>query len=357
MLVLLFYGRALCPSASSFPITMKALTLYILSAMAFCSVSLADTLTIYSYRHYESDVLLYEKFTKQTGIKVEVVKSKAGALLERLKAEGDKTPADILITSDAGRLHQASEAGVLQPLRSAFLEQRVPVNLRDPQGYWFGFTQRARVFVYAPDRVNVEELSTYEGLANEDWRGRVLVRSSANVYNQSLLSSLIDSNGKQQAIHWAEAVRNNMARAPQGSDRDQMRAVAAGLADVAIVNTYYLGLLANSDNQKDRDVAAQLKIFFPNQAERGTHVNVSGAGIVAGTNSFEAAKQFLEYLATDEAQSAFPSATYEYPVVPDVAWSPLQLQWGPFKADTISLARLGELNAEAIRCFNLAGWE
>jgi|TARA_B110000967_G_scaffold70902_1_gene73374 iron(III) transport system substrate-binding protein len=340
-----------------FFITMKALVLYTLSLFLFCSASLADALTIYSYRHYESDVLLFDKFTEQTGIEVKVVKSKAGALLERLKAEGDKTPADILITSDAGRLHQAREAGVLQPLKSPFLEQRVPANLRDPEGYWFGFTQRARVLVYAPDRVSEDELSTYEDLASAEWRGRLLVRSSANVYNQSLLSSMIDANGKQQALQWAKAVRKNMARPPQGSDRDQMRAVAAGLADVAIVNTYYLGLLANSDNQKDRAVAAQLKVFFPNQAARGTHVNVSGAGVVAGSDQVEAAQRFLEYLATDEAQSAFTGATYEYPVVSDIKWSPLLQQWGTFKADPISLARLGELNADAIRCFNQAGWE
>lgn len=336
---------------------MKALFLYGLSLFLFCSASLAGTLTVYSYRHYETDVLLFEQFTAQTGIEVKVVKSKAGALLERLKAEGDQTPADVLITSDAGRLHQAREAGLLQPLQSAFLEQRVPVNLRDPDGYWFGFTQRARVIVYAPDRVTEDELSTYEDLATAEWRGRLLVRSSANVYNQSLLSAMIDSNGKEQAIEWAKAVRKNMARAPQGSDRDQMRAVAAGLGDVAIVNTYYLGLLANSDNQKDRAVAAQLKVFFPNQAARGTHVNVSGAGIVAGSDNVEAAQQFLEYLATDEAQSVFPGATYEYPVVTGIEWSALQQQWGTFKADAISLTRLGELNSDAIRCFNLAGWE
>ena len=213
------------------------------------------------------------------------------------------------------------------------------------------------MIVYAPERVSADELDSYEGLAAAQWRGRVLVRSSANVYNQSLLSSMIDANGKRQAIQWAQKVRRNMARPPQGSDRDQMRAVAAGLGDLAIVNTYYLGLLAQSSNAKDRAVAAQLKIFFPNQSERGTHVNVSGAGVVAGSDNVAAARKFLEYLASDAAQSVFPAATYEYPVVPGVAWSALQQQWGAFKADPISLSRLGELNADAIRCFNLAGWE
>ncbi|MEM7790943.1 MAG: Fe(3+) ABC transporter substrate-binding protein [Verrucomicrobiota bacterium] len=320
-------------------------------------VSAGETLTVYSYRHYESDDQLFKKFTDQTGIEIEVVKSKADALLERLKAEGEASPADVFITSDAGRLHQALAAGVLQPTKSSFLESRIPENLRDPEGHWFGFTQRARVIVYHPDRVKPEELSTYENLADESWRGRLVVRSSSNIYNQSLLASLIEHDGKEKAIEWAAAVRKNMARAPQGSDRDQMRAVAAGLADAAVVNTYYLGLLHNSDSEKDREVAKQLKIYFPNQDGRGTHVNVSGAGVVAGSDSPEAAQKLLEFLASDAAQKVFPNTTYEYAVVPSIEWSPLQKSWGRFKADTIGLERLGELNAESIRCFNLAGWE
>lgn len=320
-------------------------------------VEAANQLTVYSYRHYETDVALFKQFTEKTGIQVDVVKSKAGALLERLKAEGPSGPADVLITSDAGRLHQARAAGVLQPLKSKLLEERIPENLRDSDGYWYGFTQRARVFVYAPSRVDTSELSTYADLADKRWRGRLVVRSSSNVYNQSLLASIIEREGVNAARQWARSVRKNMARPPQGSDRDQMRAVAAGLADVAVVNTYYLGLLAHSDNPKDRAVAEKLKIFFPNQAGRGTHVNVSGAGVIAGSDNVEGAQALLEFLASDEAQAVFPNATYEYPVVPDVEWSATQKSWGDFKADTIGLTRLGELNAEAIRCFNLAGWQ
>lgn len=354
VIVLLFLKKALHPSNYSY---MKALSFYILSLFFFCSSLFADVLTVYSYRHYESDVVLFKQFTEQTGIEIEVVKSKAGALLERMKAEGENTPADILITSDAGRLHQARAAGLLQPVQSEFLESRVPANLRDSEGYWFGFTQRARVIVYAPDRVKSEELSTYESLANPEWRGRLVVRSSSNVYNQSLLASIIERDGTEAATQWATAVRKNMSRPPQGSDRDQMRAVAAGLADAAVVNTYYLGLLEHSESEKDRKVAEQLKIFFPNQDEGGTHVNVSGAGVVAGSDNVAAAKQFLEYLASDAAQSVFPNATYEYPVVPTVEWSAQQKKWGEFKADPIPLTRLGELNADAIRCFNRASWE
>ena len=327
------------------------------SLLLLSAVASAEVLTVYSYRHYESDDALFKQFTEKTGIEVEVVKSKAGAILERLKAEGTETPADVFMTSDAGRLHEAQTAGVLQPLQSAELESRIPANLRHSEGFWFGFTQRARVIAYAPDRVKPDELSTYEALAGKEWRGRLVVRSSSNVYNQSLMASIIDNDGKDAAIKWASAVRKNMARPPQGSDRDQMRAVAAGLADAAVVNTYYLGLLANSDDSKDREVAAKLKVFFPNQEGRGTHVNVSGAGVVAGSDNVEAAQKFLEFLASDEAQSVFPNATYEYPVVETVEWSGIQKSWGEFKADPINLKRLGELNADAIRCFNLAGWE
>ena len=325
--------------------------------MGALSLLPAETLTIYSFRHYESDQELFEAFEQETGIEVEVVKSKAGALLERLKAEGDKTPADILFTSDAGRLNQAKAAGLLTPIGSEYLQSRIPENLRDPEGHWFGFTQRARVFAYDPDRVDRDELKDYESLASENWKGRLAIRSSSNVYNQSLLASIIEAHSFAEAADWARAVRKNMARAPQGSDRDQMRAVAAGLADLAVVNTYYLGLLANSENSKDREVAEKLSIYFPNQDGRGTHVNVSGAGVISGSDNSEAAVKFLEFLASDAAQEAFPKATYEYPVVEGIEWTELQKSWGTFKADSLSLARLGALNKLAIRCFNLAGWE
>ena len=316
-----------------------------------------QSITIYSYRHYESDDALFALFTEQTGIKVKVVKTKANTLLERIKAEGKRTPADILITSDASRLHLAKAEGVLKPIQSAVLQERIPSHLRDSENHWFGFTQRARVIVYDPQRVDAHELSSYEQLAKPEWRGRLIVRSSSNIYNQSLLSSIIATQGEESALIWAKAIRNNMARAPQGSDRDQMRAVYKGLADVALVNTYYVGLLQNSDNPEDREVGNGLKIFFPNQDEQGTHVNVSGAGVIHSTKNLKAAIAFLEFLASDEAQKTFPATTYEYPVVSGIAWSKQQNQWGHFKADTISLEELGKHNSQAVRLFNLAGWE
>ena len=200
-------------------------------------------------------------------------------MIQRLISEGENSPADILLTVDAGRLYRAKEAGVLQPIRSRVLYRNIPPALRDTDNQWFALTVRARVIVYSKERVASNDLSTYEDLANSKWKGRIAVRSSSNIYNQSLMASLIEANGKKKALSWARAVRSNMARAPRGSDRDQARAVAAGIADIAIMNTYYIGKLASSNDPKDRDVADKVAIFFPNQKGRGAHINVSGAGV------------------------------------------------------------------------------
>lgn len=316
-----------------------------------------EEITLYSHRHYESDDALFDKFTELTGIKVNVVKASADELIERIKAEGENTKADILMTADAGRLHRAKAADVLQPVDSETLQRRIPDHLRDPQNNWFGFTKRARIIAYAKDRVQPEDLSTYEALADPKWQGRILVRSSSNIYNQSLLASLIAAHGEEKALEWAKAVRENMARPPQGSDRDQMRAVAAGLGDVAIVNTYYVGLLRNSSSEKDREVGKAIGVFFPNQDGRGAHVNISGAGVTRASKNKKAAIRFLEFLVSDEAQTSFPRTTYEYPVVPSVEWSELLKIWGDFKADSLNAAKLGELNQAAVKIFNKAGWE
>jgi len=324
---------------------------------ATLAVHAAEPLVVYSHRHYEADDKLFDRFTEQTGIEVNVVKAGADELLERLKAEGDRTEADVLITADAGRLGKAAEAGLLAPVSSKRLDTRIPAAYRDPDGRWYGFTLRARVLVYAPDRVDASALSTYEALAGSEWRGRILCRSSANIYNQSLLASLLAANGRDAALKWATRVRKNMARPPQGSDRDQIRAVAAGLGDVAIVNTYYLGLLANSPDPDDRKVAEQVAIFFPNQDGRGAHVNVSGAGVVRASTQRDDAVKLLEFLASDEAQRTFPHATYEYPVVEGIQGSDLQKSWGDFKPDSLNLGVLAGKNREAVQLFNLAGWE
>jgi len=328
-----------------------------LMACAVAGSAAAQPLTVYSYRHYEADEKLFDQFTSETGIPVNVVKAKAGTLVERLKAEGSQTPADVLITADVARLQIAKDDGLLRPVESETLVSRIPAHLRDPDNHWFGFTKRARVIVYEPSRVDAAELSTYEDLADPKWRGRIVVRSSSNVYNQSLLASIIAHRGEASAFEWARGIRRNMARAPQGSDRDQMRAVAKGLADCAIVNTYYVGLMQNSSDPKDQAVGNQLEIFFPNQNGRGTHINVSGAGVTRHSDNPAAAVAFLEFLASDQAQASFPAATSEYPVVDGVPWSDQQIAWGTFKEDTVPLSQLGTHNAEAIRIFNRAGWE
>lgn len=338
---------------------MKIVLLFFLAAFVDLTGSTrqANEITVYSHRHYDSDDALYRSFEESTGIRVNVVRASADELIERLRAEGSNTPADLLITADAGRLQRAKDAGLLHTVTSDVLNNRIPSPLRDPEGAWYGFTQRARIIVYAKDRVNPSSLSTYEDLASSKWRGRLLARSSSNIYNQSLLASIIAADGQKEALEWAKAVRQNMARPPQGSDRDQMRAVAAGLADVAIVNTYYVGLLVNSADEKDREAGAKLGLFFPNQNGRGAHINVSGAAVTKASKNKDAAVRLLEFLASDQAQRTFPVASHEYPAVPGVEWSPLQKQWGTFKADTLNLSTLGALNEAAVETFNLAGWE
>lgn len=300
---------------------------------------------------------MFKKFTDQTGIEINVVKGSADQLIQRLISEGENSPADILLTVDAGRLHRSKEAGLLQPIRSRTLYRNIPAALRDPDNQWFGLTVRARVIVYSKDRVSPSDLSTYEDLAGPQWKGRIAVRSSSNIYNQSLMASLIEANGKRKALSWAKSVRKNMARAPRGSDRDQARAVAAGIADVAIMNTYYIGKLASSKDSKDHEVVKKVAIFFPNQKGRGTHINVSGAGVTKSAKNKENAIKFIEYLSSAEAQEIFGSVNFEYPVKIDNNKSELLNSWGSFNFDNMNLSILGMRNSEAVKLFDKAGWE
>jgi iron(III) transport system substrate-binding protein len=311
---------------------------------------------VYSHRHYDIDRELFDRFTRETGIQVNVVSASADELITRLQTEGASSPADVLITVDAGRLHRAKERGLLQPVESEVLAENVPARFRDPEGYWYGLTMRARVLVYARDRVDPAEIPTYESLADPKWRGRVLVRSSDNVYNQSQLAAMIAASGEEAALRWAEAVARNMARPPSGGDTDQVKAVAARVGDVAISNTYYVAKLAESTDPEEQRVYQQLGVVFPNQGDRGTHINVSGAGVTAHAPNRAHAVRLLEYLSSDESQRLWAEGNQEYPVKPGIPMSKLLQSWGTFEAETLSLARLGELNSQAVMLFDRARW-
>lgn len=312
---------------------------------------------LYTSRHYDTDEELYDQFTEETGITVNVIAGKADELIERLEREGESTEGDVFITADAGRLHRAKEAEILQPVESETLTENIPEKFRDEDNQWFGLTKRARILAYDPERVDEEELSTYEDLAEDKWQDRILVRSSENIYNQSLVASLISINGTEETKVWAEGLVENMARDPQGGDRDQAKGIAAGEGDVAIMNSYYLGHMLNSADEEEVKVAEDLEVFFPNQETTGTHVNVSGAGVVKGSPNQEEAVKFIEFLSSEDVQKKFSEANYEYPVNPAVEPSELLQSWGEFKEQDINLTQLGENNTEALMLMNEVGWK
>jgi iron(III) transport system substrate-binding protein len=317
----------------------------------------AGEVNLYTHRHYEVDQQIFKRFEAETGIKVNVVKAGADELMVRLENEGAKSPADLLITVDAGRLVLAKQKGLLQPVQSDLLNSRIPEYLRDDEGYWFAQTVRARFLVYSKDRVKPEELSTYEALTDAKWKGRILSRSSSNIYNQSLLASIISHLGEESATAWAKGVVANFARAPKGNDRDQVIAIAAGQGDVAIVNSYYVGKMFESDDASERDAVSKTGVFFPNQNDRGAHINISGAGVTRYSPNRENAILLLEYMASDEIQQIFAGANAEYPVNSEIASAALLQSWGTFKPDTLPLRVLGELNAKAVEIFDRAGWK
>lgn len=339
------------------PQAFTGLALAGITALAVPMTALAEgVVNIYSARQEALIKPLLDEFTQTTGIRVNIVSASADALLQRLLSEGRNTPADVLITVDAGNLNSAMQAGVLKPIDSSVLEAAVPEDLREAQGHWFGLSMRARPIMYAPDRVDPSELSTYEDLADERWHRRICVRSSSNVYNQSMVASMIITQGEEQTEAWAKALVANMARPPQGGDRDQISAVAAGQCDIAIANTYYLGQMLQSTNEAERTAAQAVKIFWPNQQDRGVHVNVSGAGVIVHSRNPSNAVKLLEFLVSDSAQAWYAEANHEYPVKPGVTWSESLQAFGEFKADDVNLGTLGEYNAAAVRLMDRAGW-
>lgn len=327
----------------------------IITVIAGCTQD-KNEVNVYSGRHYQTDEKLFKEFTDQTGIKVNLIKANSDQLLNRLEMEGERSPADVFIAADAGRLIIAKEKGLLKPVQSEKATSIVPSHFRDAENYWLGFTKRARVIIYPKDSISPSELDSYESLTDEKWQGRILIRSSQNHYNQTLMASIIAAHGEEEAIKWAKGIVNNMARSPIGNDRDQIKGIAAGAGDIAIANTYYMGLLSKSTNDEEREVASQMSVFFPNQNDRGTHVNISGIGITANAANYDNAQQLIEFLLSEQAQQVFTNENFEYPMNPDVEWPELLQNWGEFKIDTLPLHQLGEHIHKAMIVFDKAGW-
>ncbi|MCT4619180.1 MAG: Fe(3+) ABC transporter substrate-binding protein [Marinisporobacter sp.] len=351
-------------------ISLSLVLIFSLLALAGCSStqetsgatekaeeSKEQVVNLYTNRHYDTDEQLLQSFTEETGIKVNVVKGDSDELIERLAREGKDTEADLLITADAGRLHRAKKKELLQSVVSEGLLENIPENLRDEENQWFGLTVRGRVVVYAKDRVNPSDLSTYEDLTNPKWKGKILVRSSSNLYNQSLLASFIEINGEEKAKEWAKGLVENMAREPKGNDRAQATAVVAGEGNLAIMNTYYVGKMLNSSNPEEVKVAENVGVFFPNQDTTGTHINVSGIGLTKHAKNKENAIKLMEFLSGEKAQKQFAEGNYEYPANPKIEPSELLKSWGEFKTQNINLSKLGENNTKAVEIFNEVGWK
>ena len=345
----------------SFPLRTAAFSAAALAVSA-CGQPAGDpeagAVNVFTARHYSSDEAVYAAFTEETGIAVNVIEAPGDLLIERVRTDGERSQADVVITVDAGRLWRAEQAGLFQPapeLESALSD--VPANLRHPEGDWFGFASRVRAVAYAEDRVDPAEIQDFTDLADEAWRGRICVRSSSNVYNQSLLAGLIEAEGSEAAESWAAGIVANMARPPQGGDTDQIRAVAAGQCDVAIVNHYYLARLERSEDPADAEVAEAVDLVIADLAGQGAHVNISGAGLAAGAPNREQAVAFLEFLLSDQAQRAFAEFTNEYPVIQGAAYeNPVLAGWGAVDADPVNVNALGENAGEAQRIFDRVGW-
>lgn len=315
-------------------------------------------LNLYSSRHYQTDQALYDNFTKQTGIKVNLIEGGEDALIERIRNEGDKSPADVLITVDAGRLWRAEQLGLFQPIKSQTLESRIPPSFRHPDGLWYGFSARARIIAYSKERVKPGDITRYEDLASPKWKGKICTRSSGHVYNLTLISSLVHHLGEAKAEEWTKAVASNLARAPKGGDTDQLKGVAAGECDIAISNTYYYVRLMKSDKRDERQIAEQVGVVLPNQKDRGAHVNVSGGGVLRHAPHREAAVRFLEYLASDQAQNYFANGNNEWPVVASVKPDNPQLATlGKFKTDALNLAVIGRNQPTAQKIADRSGFK
>lgn len=326
------------------------------TAITACSGGSDDQVNLYSSRNEGLIKPLLDEFTAETGIRVNLLTGSGDGLLSRLQSEGQNTPADLFLTVDAGALHRAKQADLFQPVTTQALSEKIPEHLKDQENHWYGLSMRARPIFYAIDRVDPSEIIDYMDLANEKWRGRICVRSSDNIYNQSMVAALIDHHGEAATEEWARGLVANFARSPVGGDRDQIHAVASGVCDIAIANTYYFGGMVNSDSATNRDTVSKVAIAWPAQNSYGVHVNVSGIGLIKHARNAENAKKLMDFLASRHAQTWYADANSEYPVNSEAEWSETLQSWGEFKADDISMSVLGENNATAVRLMDRAGW-
>ena len=332
-----------------------------LTLLLFVQNVFSEEVNVYTSRHYDSDDLIYKNFTEATGIKVNIISGKGEALIERIKSEGENTSADIFFTADAGNLWKLQKDGFFKRISSNIILESVPRNLRGPNNEWVGIAKRARVIFFNPERVDSDEISnlSYEDLSNDIWTNRIVIRSSNNIYNQSLVASLISNIGIKKTEEWAKGLVTNFARKPQGNDRSQIMAVANGEADIAIANTYYYGLMLSGKAGTDQlNAAKKVKMLFPNQDNRGTHVNISGSGILKYSKNPKNAEIFLEFLLSTDVQKHIVNNTFEYPVIDKVSPSSFISQFGTsFIQDQTPASNFGKYNSEAIKLMDRVGWK
>ena len=330
--------------------------------LGFCGTALLASsavwadgeVNVYSYRQPFLVEPLFDAFTKETGIDVNVVFDDKG-LIERLKQEGRNSPADLIVTVDIGRLQEAVDAGVTQTVSDAVLEQNIPSQFRDPAGHWFGLTLRARLIAASKDRVAEGAIQSYEDLADPQWQGKICSRSGKHVYNVALLASMIAHHGEEQAEQWLTGVKNNLARKPQGNDRAQVKAIKEGECDIAVINNYYIGLMLHNEEQKAW--AEAINVVFPNQSDRGTHVNISGMALTQSAPNKENAIKLMEFLSDNQAQQIYARQNFEYPVKPGVTWPDLLQSWGEFKIDELPLATVSQNRKAAILMVDRVGFD
>jgi iron(III) transport system substrate-binding protein len=317
----------------------------------------AEQVNLYSARKEVLIKPLLDKFTQETGISVNLVTGKADNLITRLKSEGKFSPADLLLTTDVGRLYRAKQQGLTQAISVTEAIATLPNNFRDDQGHWLALSLRARPLMVSVDSIDAQTITRLEDLISPQWKARVCIRSSNNIYNQSMVASLIAQLGEAAAQEWVNEFVKSFARPPQGGDRDQIKAVAAGLCDVAIANTYYLAGMLSSKDETTQEQANKVKVIWPNQADRGVHINISGVALAKNAPNKDAAIKLIDFLLSNESQLWYAKTNHEYPILANVAWSELLLSFGTFKAEQVPLSKLGDLNAAAVKMMDRAGWK